>query len=59
MRLRAGIADANDRWRVTAFVRNAFDEAYYTAVSAANDSNVKMLGRERMIGVSFQYNWEE
>ena len=38
---------------------NAFDEAYYTAVSASNDSNVHILGRERMIGLSFQYNWEE
>ena len=38
--------------------QNASDEDYYTAVSPTNDVNVKMLGRERMFGATFQYNWE-
>ncbi|MEH6549333.1 MAG: TonB-dependent receptor [Pseudomonadales bacterium] len=57
LKLRAGLASADDSWRVTAWVDNATDENYYTAVSPSNDSNVNILGRERLFGVSFQYNW--
>lgn len=56
--LRGGFAPTNEAWQVTLWVKNATDEDYYTAVSPTNDINVKMLGRERMFGATFQYNWE-
>ncbi|MGI9292602.1 MAG: TonB-dependent receptor [Pseudomonadales bacterium] len=59
LNLKAGLANSNDKWRVTAWVNNVADEDYYTAVSPSNDSNVRVLGRERTYGVSFKYNWGE
>jgi outer membrane receptor protein involved in Fe transport len=58
VRLRGGFAPQDDSWRISAWVDNAFDEEYYTAVSPSNDSNVRILGRERTYGLSFEYNWE-
>lgn len=59
MNLRAGIADMNDRWQLTGWVKNATDEEYYSGASATNDSVVHLLGRERTFGISFKYNWGE
>ena len=58
LNLRGGFAPLDDRWRVTLWVNNVTDEEYFTALSPSNDANVKVMGRERTFGASFQYNWD-
>ncbi len=56
--LRAGISDADDVWHVTGWMRNATNEDYYSSVSFGNDTVNHIMGKERRMGVTFQYNWE-
>jgi len=58
LNLRGGFASSDNSWQTTLWVNNVTDEDYYTAVSPSNDANVKIMGRERTFGVTFQYNWE-
>ena len=58
LNLRGGFAPLDDRWRVTLWVNNVTDEDYFTALSPSNDANVKVTGRERTFGASFQYSWD-
>ena len=56
--LRFGVADMDERWQLTGWVRNLTDKDYYTGASASNDSIVRLLGRERTYGLSFRYTWD-
>ena len=58
VKLRLGIGSQADTWRLTGWVDNLLDENYFTAMSPSNDSNVRIMGRERRFGVTFEYFWQ-
>jgi outer membrane receptor protein involved in Fe transport len=54
---RGGIQSADDRWRVSLFVKNAFNTYYWTNAVLATDSIARFTGRPTTYGmtVSFKY----
>lgn len=55
--LRAGITDADGRWKATVFGRNVFNKNYTTAVSTYLDTLLRYKGRPAIYGISFSYNY--
>ncbi len=53
--LRAGIMDANERWKITVFGRNVTDEFYVQNVSTNSDAIVRYVGRPATYGVSVAF----
>lgn len=49
---RAGISDPNDRWRITAWVRNLSDQYYWTYVFSTTDTRTRSPGNPRTFGVT-------
>jgi iron complex outermembrane receptor protein len=53
--LRAGIASADRRWRLTFFGRNVTDEFYTINASTDSDAIVRYVGRPATWGISLSY----
>lgn len=49
---RAGVETDNGRWKVSAFVRNAFDKYYWTNALYSLDTFLHLAGRPRTYGLS-------
>ena len=56
--LRAGIGAEDDRWRLTVWSRNLFDEYYFPAAyQGGNGPWVRSVGMPRTIGATLDYNF--
>lgn len=55
--LRAGIASADDRWRVSVYGQNVTGKVYTTAVSTFLDTLIRYRGRPATYGVSVSYRY--
>jgi outer membrane receptor protein involved in Fe transport len=53
--LRAGIMSPDDRWRVTLWGKNVFDEYYWTNARIVNDVRARYPGRTATYGITFGY----
>jgi len=58
---RLAYAPSSKQWEVSAWIRNAFDELYWTTATNANTTGIdavpRSLAEPRMYGVSFNYNF--
>jgi outer membrane receptor protein involved in Fe transport len=54
--LRAGVAAADDQWRLTLFGRNVTDEFYVINASTDSDAIVRYVGRPATWGVTLSYS---
>jgi iron complex outermembrane receptor protein len=50
--LRAGIASADDRWRVQLYGRNVANKFYVTNIADANDARYRYVGMPATFGVT-------
>lgn len=55
--LRAGIAASDNRWRVSVYGKNVFNEYYWSNVVAAFDTIGRYAGMPSTYGVSFSYKY--
>jgi outer membrane receptor protein involved in Fe transport len=55
--LRAGIAAEDDRWRVSIWGKNVFNEYYFNNVVAAFDAIVRYAGKPATYGVSVSFKY--
>jgi iron complex outermembrane recepter protein len=55
--IRAGVADIDDRWRASVFVKNLFNEYYFNNAQTAADTIARFTGRPRTWGVSLAYKF--
>ena len=55
--LRAGIASPNDRWRVSVWGKNVFNEYYWNNVVAAFDTIGRYAGKPATYGVSVSFRY--
>lgn len=55
--LRAGISSADDRWRISVFGKNVFNEYYWSNVVAAFDTIGRYAGRPASYGVSLSLRY--
>lgn len=55
--LRAGLNLDNKKYRIAAFVRNLFDEYYWTNATRITDTTVRFAGRPRTYGVSLSVRY--
>lgn len=51
--LRAGLSLADERYKISAFVRNVGDTYYWTNATRITDTTVRFTGRPRTFGVTF------
>jgi iron complex outermembrane recepter protein len=54
---RAGISSEQAKWSATAFLRNAFDEYYWSNATKVLDTTVRYAGRPRTFGLSLSYRY--
>lgn len=52
--VRAGIRAGDDRWQVTLFGRNVFDETYTTSITTYLDTRFRLTGRPATYGVALK-----
>ncbi len=57
--VRAGVASLDDRWRLSAWMRNAGDEYYWSFASKTNDTFIRYTGMPRTYGVSLSMRFGE
>lgn len=59
MGLRAGIHDADDQWRLTAFVQNLTNKYYWNNVAFNGpDAAIRYAGRPRTYGITLSYRYQ-
>ena len=56
--LRAGVANADDRWRVGVYVNNVTDRYYWVTATEGIDTGIRYAGLPRTYGVSFGYSFK-
>jgi outer membrane receptor protein involved in Fe transport len=54
---RLGIKAADDKWRVSLWMRNMADRYYYTSAFVGNSLFVRMNGMPRTVGLSGQVSF--
>jgi outer membrane receptor protein involved in Fe transport len=54
---RVGYVSDGDRWRVSLWGKNIFNEYYWTNVIPANDSSARFAGRPATYGITFGFNF--
>jgi iron complex outermembrane receptor protein len=54
---RIGYVSDGDRWRVSLWGKNIFNEYYWTNVIPANDSSARFAGRPATYGITFGFNF--
>lgn len=54
---RAGISSEQGKWSASAFLRNAFDEYYWSNATKILDTTVRYAGRPRTFGLSLSYRY--
>lgn len=55
--LRAGIASSDNRWRISVYGKNVFNQYYWSNVVAAFDTIGRYAGMPSTYGVSFSYKY--
>ncbi|MGC4252483.1 MAG: TonB-dependent receptor [Sphingobium sp.] len=54
---RIGVASADDKWRLTVFGKNIFNEYYWNNVTTASDAIVRFAGMPATYGVSLSFKY--